>query len=60
MTVKYADIIVSKNGRAVVVEIKDGNQPPSKQKLTDGEVKFMNNWQGEYAIVNCVDAAIAL
>jgi Holliday junction resolvase len=55
-----ADIIVSKNGRTVVIEIKDGNQPPSKQKLTDGEVKFMLAWQGEYAIVNCVDAAIAL
>lgn len=55
-----ADIIVSKNGRTIVVEVKDGNQPPSKQKLTEGEVKFMNAWQGEYMIINSVDAVIAL
>ena len=54
------DIIVSKNGRTIAVEIKDGSQPPSKQKLTEGEAKFMNEWQGEYKIINSVDAVIKL
>lgn len=49
------DIIVSKNGRTIAVEIKDGKKPPSAQKLTEGELKFKESWQGEYKIVNSVD-----
>lgn len=49
------DIIVSKNGRTIAVEIKDGKKPPSAQKLTEGEKKFKESWQGEYAIVNSID-----
>lgn len=47
------DIIVSKNGRTIAVEIKDGSKPLSKQKLTEGEAKFKSEWQGEYALVTC-------
>jgi len=49
------DIIVSKGGRTICVEIKDGLKPPSGQKLTPGELKFQSEWQGEYMIINCVD-----
>lgn len=49
------DIIVSKNGRTIAIEIKDGNKPKHQQKLTSGELKFKNEWQGEYKIVNCID-----
>lgn len=49
------DIIVSKGGRTIAVEIKDGRKPKSKQKLTEGELKFRSEWQGEYRLVNCVD-----
>ena len=54
------DIIVSKNGRTVAVEIKDGNKPPSHRKLSDGEVKFRDNWQGEYALIICDDDVLNL
>ena len=54
------DIIVSKNGRTVAVEIKDGNKPPSARKLSDGEIKFRDGWQGEYALVICNDDVIKL
>ena len=53
-----ADIIVSKNGVTIVVEIKDGEKPLSGQKLTMGELKFQTEWQGEYLIVNCVDDVV--
>jgi len=54
------DIMVSKNGRTVAVEIKDGAKPPSSRKLSDGEVEFRDEWQGEYALVICNDDVIEL
>jgi len=55
-----ADIIVSKNGRTVTIEIKDGNKPPSSRRLSEGEVKFRDAWQGEYALVICNEDVIAI
>ena len=54
------DIFVSKNGRTIAVEIKDGTKPKSKQKLTEGEISFKNEWQGEYAIVTSIDDVIKI
>lgn len=52
------DIIVSKNGRTVAVEIKDGSKPPSARKLSDGELEFRAKWKGEYALVETIDHVI--
>jgi Holliday junction resolvase len=49
------DIIISKNGRTVAVEIKDGSKPPSQRKLSEGELKFKNEWQGEYMIIESIE-----
>lgn len=54
------DIIVSKGGRTIAVEIKDGSKVASKQKLSEGEEKFKKEWQGEYKLINCVDDVINL
>ena len=54
------DIIVSKGGRTIAVEIKDGSKPPSQQKLSKGEVKFKDEWQGEYKLINCVDDVLSI
>lgn len=54
------DIIVSKSLRTIAIEIKDGSKPPSQQKLTEGEQKFKNAWQGEYAIITSEDDVMAL
>jgi len=54
------DIIVSKKGRTIAIEIKDGSKPPSAQKLSDGELKFKSEWLGEYALVNCIGDVIKL
>jgi len=54
------DIIVSKNGRTVAIEIKDGSKVPSARKLSVGEEKFKNEWQGEYALVISIDDVIDL
>ena len=52
------DIIVSKNGRTIAVEIKDGAKPKSQQKLSEGEEKFRVEWMGEYSIVTCINDVI--
>ena len=49
------DIFVSKNGRTIAVEIKDGKKPPSARKLSDGEIKFKEGWQGEYALIESIE-----
>jgi Holliday junction resolvase len=54
------DVIVSKNMITIAIEIKDGEKPLSKQKLTEGEVKFMESWQGRYEIVRSVDDVVKI
>ena len=54
------DIIVSKNGRTIAVEIKDGAKTPSQQKLSAGELKFKDEWQGEYALITSVEDILNL
>ncbi|MEO9497674.1 MAG: hypothetical protein ABJG42_24585 [Vibrio splendidus] len=45
------DIIVSKGGRTVAIEIKDGKKPASARKLSSGEEEFRDNWLGEWRLV---------
>ena len=48
---KCCDLFVSKNKITVAIEVKDGTLAPSRQRLTDGEQLFADNWKGEYRIV---------
>lgn len=52
------DIIASKDGRTVAIEIKDGAKPKSQQKLSTGEEKFRDEWKGEYALVTSIEEAL--
>lgn len=49
------DLIISKSGRTIAIEVKDGSKPKSAQKLSEGEAKFMSEWQGEYKIIASLD-----
>lgn len=49
------DIIISKNGVTVAVEIKDGSLPLSQRRLSDGELKFKDEWQGNYLIIESIE-----
>ena len=49
------DVIASKKGRTVAIEIKDGNKAPSERRLTKGELKFKDEWQGEYALIEKIE-----
>lgn len=49
------DLVVSKAGRTVVVEVK-----PHRKMLRASQMRFLGEWQGESAVVRSVDDVIAL
>jgi hypothetical protein len=53
------DLLVGYQGRTILMEVKDGDKPPSAQKLTTAEEKFHFEWTGDTCvIVNSVEAAL--
>ena len=38
------DLLVSRQGRVVLMEVKDGTKPPSKQRLTPDEQAWHDLW----------------
>ena len=54
------DLLVTTGNRTVLIEVKDGNKPPSKQVLTEDEKEFHATWKGELYIINSIDSAIRL
>lgn len=55
------DILVGFNGRLFIMEIKDGNKPPSAQRLTDGELKSKALFESvgvKYHVINSVESAL--
>jgi hypothetical protein len=45
------DLLVGYRGVNYLIEVKDGNKPPSKQKLRPGQALFMGMWRGQVAKV---------
>ena len=55
------DLLVGYNNLTVLIEIKDGNKPPSQRKLTKLQQDFFNNWTGgPLAVVDSPEAALRL
>ena len=52
------DLVIGKNKKNVMVEVKDGSKPPSARKLTDGEQKFRDGWFGSAVTVESLDDVI--
>ena len=53
------DLLIGHRGKTMLMEIKDGNKPPSARKLTPDEAAWHESWRGQVAIVESVDEAIA-
>lgn len=47
----FPDIVIGYKGLNYLIEIKDGNKPPSARKLTEDEVKFHSQWKGQINVV---------
>lgn len=54
------DLIIGYKTQAIAVEVKDGEKPPSAQKLTPNEFSAHLNWRGPKAIVTSNDEAIVV
>lgn len=46
------DLLVAGHGRMTLLELKDGEKPPSKRALTPDELAFHQRW-GRHAAVAC-------
>jgi len=52
------DLLIGCNGITDLAEVKDGNKPPSAQKLTPDQVRWHDKWEGSVRVINCVDDVI--
>lgn len=56
----FPDLVVGYRGITDLIEIKDGDKPPSARKLTDDEAEFHASWQGRpVVILESVEDALA-
>jgi len=55
----FPDLCIGFGGRTFILELKDGSKSPSRRRLTPDQVKFKNAWQGQYAVVETIEQAIA-
>jgi hypothetical protein len=52
------DLLVGWRGKNFLLEVKDGNQPPSKQRLTEDEVEWQRGWKGSVETIYSLDQAL--
>jgi len=55
------DLLVGFRGETILLEVKDGNKPPSARTLTPAEKKFFDEWEGGLCmVVNSVEDALKM
>jgi hypothetical protein len=54
------DLLVGRNGLTLLLEVKDGNKPPSRRKLTADERLWHEWWRGQVAVVESPEQALAV
>lgn len=54
------DLLVGWQGQNYRSELKDGNKPPSKRRLTPDEKRWHLEWRGQVAIVTSIDDALKM
>lgn len=52
------DLLVGFRGVNHLLEVKDGDLPPSARKLTDAQADWHPAWRGQVAVVTNVDEAL--
>jgi Holliday junction resolvase len=46
----FPDLVLGKANKNYLVELKDGNKPPSARKLTPDEEVFIDGWRGRVIV----------
>ena len=55
------DLLVGYKGQTYLVEVKDGNKPPSQRKLTEDQIKWHNDWTGgSLSVIESPEQALKL
>ncbi len=55
------DLLVGYRGRNILIEVKDGDRPPSERKLTEHQLDWITYWNGApVAIVTNVTEVLNL
>jgi len=55
------DLVVGRAGMTFLLEVKDGDKPPSRRQLTPDQVDWHREWCGHVAVVeNVADALLAV
>lgn len=54
------DLLVGVRGVNLLLEVKDGDKPQSRQALTPDEREWHEEWRGQVAIVNSPEQAVML
>lgn len=54
------DLLIGMSGRAFLVEVKDGQAPPSARRLTPAQLAWREAWRGPWALVHSAEEALAL
>lgn len=52
------DLLVGFGGINILMEVKDGEKPPSARKLTPDQIKWHGEWRGQVQVVYDADHAI--
>lgn len=54
------DIAVGYMGVTLLLEVKDGDKPPSARKLTPEEARWHESWRGHVDVVQDVEEALSV
>jgi hypothetical protein len=52
------DLLVGKDGKNWIMEIKDPMRKPSERRLTEAENEFHAAWRGQICVVETIDEAL--
>lgn len=55
----FPDLVVGYGKQTFLVEVKDGSKARSRQRLTEDQIDFFDEWRGHAVVINSVDAALA-
>jgi hypothetical protein len=54
------DLLVGYRGVNILLEVKDGSKPPSAQRLTPDEERFVETWRGPRAVASSLPEVLEI